>query len=1433
MELINNRYRLDCISGNMINGTVYKAVDLFNQNNILLKMFNNNIKNNQIIDYFIKNFNEMSDIEHKYICSSYSFNIVERIDNNKVANDIYFYTKEFINYKTLKEEIYTLTFNQKMKIIMQLCEAVDYLHFRGKAYQYLTPENIFIYKSQDGINIKLKDFTYTRELELGGVSDNISRKFIAPEVIANPLQIDYRSDIYSIGMIIYTMISEKNIEQLIKEKGYLISSKFEYLLDGYKEILQNMLQKDINNRYQSIRQALDDINRIKKTNYSIDVKGDREKLHFNLRTISRDEELDFVFKIDNEFANKKFNTNLLTIVGDSGIGKTRFIDEIKFRMKMKSRPVYIVNVTQKNNEQFSIIVEVVRQIIKKCDPELIDKYGSELVKIIPELRNIKNIKPSSVLPEDKEKLRLYDRITNFISDYAKNNFAYIIFDDFHLCDNETVEIINYIIENIKDCPLLIVLAFNKYLISDNDKLKNKYYSWENLSNTKVLELTKFNIKETSELVQKILGIGYMPVNFSARIFKETGGNPRYIEEVIKNLFVNGELYINDNGYWDSKTHIETNSYSSINIPSTIGDAIKEQIKIIDDKSYDIITNLSIFNTSVSKGTIKKLLNIEEKITSRLIDKLVSMKILDERVGDWGYTYDFHNINMKKYIYNIISYQDKLNLHKKAAGILESLFTKENRENLDELIYHFTQSNQIEKAIDYSIKSAKKMQDMLINSQAIALWEKAKRLFGEQVSIKKIDVIINLAKLYSMQGSNDKALDLYDEAMRIAVELNQSKYMVICKNNIGQIFIRRNQIYEAEVYIKDAKTIAEEINYVNGCLNSVIILNRISLGEGNCENILKLSAKYLELAKRENKYEHIAHLLNQIGVAWLLLGKINKAKRYFENSIVYFDKSENSIEITKPINNLGLIYSEYNDNTDKAMEYFQKGLEISRKYDSMDNMVNLLNNIGEMYIRKDEYEKAKDYMEKVVEIAKDIEEESVVFLSRINMAMIYLNMGVYDRCFKYFNLIKKERDTKNFQWQELNRYYEFLREFYYKFGLWDNVLEVCYKIKNNYSEIDTKHHLSAESTILLVNYYKNKYLDKEKINLIRNQYRESDLIRDRRNYLLKFAHIALDSGENQYAKELLKEDEKLIQKFNTNYIKLIRDYITIDFYKKDIEDIKHILKNACKLNLPIIEMYLYSKLGERYEQKMEYYHAANYYITALDIMERLLRKIKLKNIRSNFAEVYNINQIFNKLKKIKNIILNHSNNYEVAATKQCSYEDIIDCNEILEIYENDDFIRATYDQYTLSDITTIKDLIRSFTDDYTDNLNIILKYAIRETLGERGYIAILNSEEERYELMVSTENINRKVQIEQIAFSDKKTEGILVKSTIRGKCDEINLFSDEETKSYIYMPIMRFKQNLNTSSKKRRKIDNINTNEIIGYIYLESDKLFNRFDENSF
>lgn len=264
-RLISNRYEIIKKVGNGGMATVYKAKDHTLNRFVAVKILKDEFTTDE---EFIKRFNS----EAQAVASLTNPNIVSVYDVGNEGN-LYYIVMELVQGKTLKEVIQEdgkLSWKWSLKVAVQIAQALDAAHKNNIIHRDIKPHNIII--TEDGM-AKVTDFGIAKAVSNSTITafgtTLGSVHYFSPEHARGGFT-DAKSDLYSLGVVMYEMLTgkvpfdadtpvsvalmhmqEKPIEPIMLNPSIPVA---------VNKIVLKAMQKDPNLRYQSAKEMLKDLN---------------------------------------------------------------------------------------------------------------------------------------------------------------------------------------------------------------------------------------------------------------------------------------------------------------------------------------------------------------------------------------------------------------------------------------------------------------------------------------------------------------------------------------------------------------------------------------------------------------------------------------------------------------------------------------------------------------------------------------------------------------------------------------------------------------------------------------------------------------------------------------------------------------------------------------------------------------------------------------------------------------------------------------------------------------------------------------------------------------------------------------------------------------------------------------------------------------------
>ena len=261
--------------------------------------------------------------------------------------------------------------------------------------------------------------------------------------------------------------------------------------------------------------------------------------------------------------------------------------------------------------------------------------------------------------------------------------------------------------------------------------------------------------------------------------------------------------MNDLGVW----YIKPDSYSELYLPSDIQDAFKKQINIIKEKYFDIFKVMSVFEDVLYKKTLFKMLEADNENIENDLNELMTLGLIDEKLADFGYSYNINSSELKKLIYREISEAEKIELHRKAAEVIKESDAENLDLTLEELIYHLFKSQQINIALNLILEKVNGLENRY-SSHARLLLEKGHKMIKDTINPLKLEILEKIIDIYSLRGESEKGNAYLEEYQRESKQLNNYKHIIKSKNAIIDIYYRKAQDEIALKEIEEIENISE-------------------------------------------------------------------------------------------------------------------------------------------------------------------------------------------------------------------------------------------------------------------------------------------------------------------------------------------------------------------------------------------------------------------------------------------------------------------------------------------------------------------------------------------------------------------------------------------------------------------------------------------------
>lgn len=678
------------------------------------------------------------------------YNLIKEINSKSILNPIKFqqvgnsYFIVFENVRGIPLADYYLNdpidLKNFLKIAINLTNLLNEVHKNHVVLRDFSPELIYINPATlDVTLLDLGNISITADKHLSQIRHNpLLLNFISPELTGRmQRKIDYRSNLYSLGILMYHMLTQtlpfNDADPMVILHSHIAQTPTSpselnaQIPLAVSKIIIKCLEKIPEDRYQSSLGLKIDLetclNQLEKTNVinpnftpgSFDFQ---ENFQISEKIYGRKKEFIKIKEIYDRTAVK--NAEFILITGEPGIGKTSFISELH-----KFLPVGGITISgnydvSTQHIQYSGLIsalkKLIHQLLKEKEEKLapfrkelitaLQNNGQVIIDVIPELMFIIGRQPPvSKLTPEENKSRFHRIFLQFIKVFAKSDHPLtLILEDLQLADLSSLNAIkDLLIEKVKH--LLIIGTSLPNDLKSNHILSNLIYDVrkENI-NIETINLGPLEIDETAHFVADSLRTTKekaMPL--AELLHTKTNGNPFFLNQLLKKLYNEKFIKFNfDLKGWQWDLH----QVKRLELSENVVDLMIEKMRQFPEATQKTLSNAAAFGIKFSLDFLSKILKEDPKVVlnnllpaleSELIQPIKSniniQRLLKENIDVEAFlenkpVFEFINFKIHQASDSLSSPEEKLRQHAYIGSFLHKESQKpENREN-DGLFFEF-------------------------------------------------------------------------------------------------------------------------------------------------------------------------------------------------------------------------------------------------------------------------------------------------------------------------------------------------------------------------------------------------------------------------------------------------------------------------------------------------------------------------------------------------------------------------------------------------------------------------------------------------------------------------------------------------------------------------------------------------------------------------
>ncbi|MBP7736151.1 MAG: AAA family ATPase [Spirochaetes bacterium] len=495
--------------------------------------------------------------------------------------------------------------------------------------------------------------------------------------------------------------------------------------------------------------------------------------------VGRDEEMnDLRFQVMKLI---KGEGGIVTIVGEAGIGKSRLMAELKADPAMKQVTLLEGRaVSMGRSLSFHPIIDLLKSWagiaeddgetvqFTKLEKAIRSIHPDEAEEIIPFAGTLMGMKLSGkhaervkgIEGEAMEKL-IFKNIRELLIKGSTLRPMVVYIEDFHWADTSSIELLSALFKLVDNYRILYILVFRPNYVDTSDRILTTLASdFPDRYMPIVIEpLTEL---ETRALIGNLMNIRGLPRQIEEQIKERAGGNPFFVEEVVRSFIDEGAVIRKGD------TFEVTARIHNVTVPLTINEVLMGRIDRLDEETKILVKTASVIGRNFFHKIITEVAQNVSDIDRRL-SYLEDIQLIRKRKRLDEIEYLFKHALAQEAAYESILIQKRKELHLYVAHAIESVFTERLHEFYGMLAYHYSNGDNPDKAEEYMLKAGEEAMKASASSEALGYYSRALELYRNKYKNKsdpeKIAMIEkNIALAYFYRSDWNESLKYFRPAL---------------------------------------------------------------------------------------------------------------------------------------------------------------------------------------------------------------------------------------------------------------------------------------------------------------------------------------------------------------------------------------------------------------------------------------------------------------------------------------------------------------------------------------------------------------------------------------------------------------------------------------------------------------------------------------------
>jgi class 3 adenylate cyclase/predicted ATPase len=475
------------------------------------------------------------------------------------------------------------------------------------------------------------------------------------------------------------------------------------------------------------------------------------------------------------------------VVGEAGLGKSRLLAELAASPEGRAvRWAEGRSVALGRHLRFHPIVDLLRSLLGGGTSAMPETYGAleeavapflgaDTVELLPYLATIVGTPLPSEVAERIAGIRvevidrLYLRaLRELFLGVALQGPLVLFFEDLYWADRASIDLLAELLPTAAETPILFLYAARPDFPETTGRITEAAAKTLAPERVHGIALRPLDAAATTKLLGTLFRQGALPRASRERIAERAGGNPLYVEELLRALIEQGLIEVTGDGLR------ATAAIESMVVPATVQEVILARVDHLRPRPKQALQIAAVVGQRVAEPVLADLV-VEPETLAGVLDALVEAQLLTSEIRGDVRTFVFKHRLIQDVTYESILETRRAELHQRVGRVIERRMPGAPGFH-GMLAYHYSLGNDLGRAEEELFLAGDDAARAGAPVEALELLQESSRLYlarhpGGGDPSKRIALHKRLAGAYLHRGQMEESTRHFDEALGLLGEVN--------------------------------------------------------------------------------------------------------------------------------------------------------------------------------------------------------------------------------------------------------------------------------------------------------------------------------------------------------------------------------------------------------------------------------------------------------------------------------------------------------------------------------------------------------------------------------------------------------------------------------------------------------------------------------------